>query len=112
MLLCALVCVMQGAPVMDFSLIEKKVLLAAGVTVTFRNLVLANVRCAASACCLPGVNLSCRSCRPPMCGRGIAAVPCTPSPATAATTHSRQRRLLCSCPVHASLDRLQCELCL
>lgn len=29
---------------MDFSLIEKKVLIAAGVTVTFRNLVLANVR--------------------------------------------------------------------
>lgn len=38
----------QAWAVMDFSLIEKKVLITAGVTVTFRSLILANVRWAPS----------------------------------------------------------------
>lgn len=39
----------QGWSVMDFSLIEKKVLIASGVTVKFQNLVLANIRWGDSA---------------------------------------------------------------
>jgi hypothetical protein len=35
---------LQTNAVMDFGLIEKKVLIAAGVTVTFKGLVLANIR--------------------------------------------------------------------
>jgi len=44
-LTCLCTVLLQGWAVMDFSLIEKKVLIASGVTVTFQNLVLLNVRC-------------------------------------------------------------------
>lgn len=42
---------------MDFSLIEKKVLIAPDVTVTFKNLVLLNVRCVVTVAGYAGQSL-------------------------------------------------------